>query len=141
MPGICQPADQLGMPVGEGLDRVRGGRLADGVGHVDGVEIAGGEEAVHGFQADVVGVDVVGLLPAQFAHRGVGRRADAAGFGADGRVLAVRLVPDRDDLGALLGGQHAGAQLGLGLVGETVADAEGVFGQRQHGFDRHLLGG
>ena len=120
------------MAVGERLDRVRGGGLADRIGHVDGVEIAGGEEAVHGFEADVVGVHVIGLLPAQFAHRGVGGRPHAGRRGADGGVLAVRLVPDRDDLGALFGGQHAGAQLRLGLVREPVADADRVFRQRQH---------
>ena len=46
-------------------------------------------------------------------------------------VLAVRLVPDRDDLDALLGGQHARPQLRLRLVGEPVADADGVFGKRK----------
>ena len=50
---------------------------ADEVGHVEGEEVAGGEEAVHGLEADVVGVDVVGPRPAQRADGGIGLGADA----------------------------------------------------------------
>ena len=105
--------------------------LTDRVGHVDRVEVARGQEAIDGFEADVVGVDVVRLLPAERLHRGVGRGPHARRLGADDRVLAVRLVPDRDDLDALLGGQHAGPQLRLRLVREPIADADGVFGERK----------
>ncbi len=77
----------------------------------------------------MVGIDMVGLLPAQGPDGGIRGRTHAAGLGTDRGVLAVRFVPDRDDLGALLGGEHAGPQLGSGLVGKAVADADRVFRQ------------
>jgi len=40
-----------------------GGRLADGVRDVDGEEIAAGEELVDGGQADMIGVDEIGVPP------------------------------------------------------------------------------
>jgi hypothetical protein len=43
---------------------------------------------------------------------------------ADEAVLAVGFVPDRGDDDALVGQHLEGVELGLGLVGEAVADAE-----------------
>ena len=82
------------------------------------------EEPVHRSQADMVGIHVIGLSPAQRLDRGIRRRAGAGRLGADDDVLAVGFVPDRDDLHALLGGQHEGAQLGLGLPRKAVADSK-----------------
>ena len=111
-----------------------GGGLSDGIRHVQSVEIAGGQEAVHGAQADVIGVHVVGLRPAQFGHRGVGRGAHAGGLRSDDVVLAVRLVPNGDDFRARAPrGQHAGPQLRNGLVRETVSHSEGKSVDGQHG--------
>ena len=74
--------------------------------------------------ADVVGVHVIRLVPLQFAHRLVRSGAHAGGLGADGQVLAVGLVPDRDDFDALFGRHQTGPQLGPRLTGKTVADAD-----------------
>ena len=132
MPGMLTVADQFRMALDERVDAVRLGRLADGRGDVERVEIAGVDEAVHGAEADVVGIDVVGLLPARSPHRRVGRGAHARRFGADDGVLAVRFVPDGDDVDAVVRRHHAGPQLGLGLMRETVADTEGEFFQGKH---------
>ena len=58
-------AGQFRMARDEGVEIGRGGGLADGGGDVEGVEIAGVDEAIDGVEVDVVGVDVVGLLPAE----------------------------------------------------------------------------
>ena len=59
--------------------------------------------------------------------KGVGRSAGAGRLGADDIVLAVGLVPDRNDLDAKLLGGDAGGELCFGFVGEAVAHAEGEF--------------
>ena len=51
---------------------------------------------------------------------------------ADESVLAIGFIPDRDDLDAIGEEELAGAELRLGLMGETVADAEGEFFEGQH---------
>ena len=81
-------------------------------------------ETVYGFEADVVGIHVIGLVPLPFAHRDVRGGAHAGGFGADGDVFAVGLVPDRDDFDALFSRFQARAQLGPGLTREPVSDAQ-----------------
>ena len=57
---------------------------------------------------------------------------DALRVGADEGVLAVGFVPDGHDGDALRGGELKGVELGLGLVGETVAHADGEFFECQH---------
>jgi len=53
-----------------------GGRswFTDLVCHIDGVEIARGEEAVYGLKRDVVGIAKVGLVPTERLHGGIGSR-------------------------------------------------------------------
>ena len=48
-------------------------------------------------------------------------------------VLAIRFVPHRNHIGAAFGRQDACSQLGLRLVGETVANSEGKLLDGQHG--------
>ena len=120
------------MALDEGLEIGGCGRLADGVGHVDRVEVAGVDEAIHGLEVDVVGVHVVRPFPAQLAHGRIGGGAYAGRFRADDGVFAIRLVPDGNDGCAVLRGHDAGLQLRLGLVREAVADAEGEFVQGKH---------
>src|ERR1019366_5054127 len=116
----------------ESVDAVRLRRLADGRGYVERVEIAGIDEAVHGAQVDVIGVHVVGLLPARLPHRFIGGGAHAGGLRAHDAVLAIGFVP-HGDYGDAAGRRHyASLQLGLGLVRETVSYAEGEFFQGKH---------
>ena len=79
----------------------------------------------------MVGVDVVGVLPAAAADGVVGLGPQVVGLRADERVLAERLVPDRHDDGPRPLGLLDRAQLGEPLLAETVADPDGVL------FDLH----
>jgi hypothetical protein len=108
------------------MDVGLGSRLADEIGDVDGVEVAGGEEAADGFKSDVVGVEEVRQGPVERLDGGIGGDADRGGFGADDVVFAVGLVPDRYDFDAGVEGLEAGLELGFGLMGEAVAGADGV---------------
>ncbi|MEY3911676.1 MAG: hypothetical protein RLY37_1144, partial [Verrucomicrobiota bacterium] len=119
--------DELRVAIDEGLDRGGIGGLGDEVGDIDSKEVGDADETLDGLQADVVGVEEVGGGPAEGLHGGVGRGAGAGRLGADDVVLAVGLVPDRDDFDAELLGGDAGGELGFGFVGEAVAHAEGEF--------------
>ncbi len=117
-------ADQFRMAREERLHGRIGSRLSDRLRHVQRVKIAGGQEAVHGAQADVIGVHVVGLLPAEFGDRRIGRGAHAIGLRSDDVMLSIRLVPDGDDFDAALRGEHAGAELRNGLVRKAISHTE-----------------
>ena len=67
--GDRQPSNQIGMAVGESRRPGGVGRLTDGVRHVNGVEVTGIEKAVHGLQADVVSVHMVGAASTQAPAR------------------------------------------------------------------------
>ena len=134
-------SDQLRMAIQEGLHRLGGRGLSDEVGDVDRVEVAVRQEAPHRFQADVIGIQEVRGLPAEGFHSRIGGGPGCGRLGADDGVLAVRLVPDGDHLHALRQGELAGLQLGLRLVGESVADADGKAAEDQglaHGLFRSL---
>src|SRR5262249_52884958 len=88
-----------------------------------------------GFEPDVVRVNVVGLLPAERLHRGVRGVPYAARLGADDRVLAVGLVPDRYHFDACFRREDARAELRLRLVCEPVADADGALRGGEQGGD------
>jgi hypothetical protein len=86
----------------------RCGRLPDGVGHIQREKVARIEKAVHRSQVDVIGVQIIRARPTEFVHGAIGGGARARGLRADDQVLAIRLIPDRDDNGALARRQHAG---------------------------------
>ena len=102
---------------------------ADPVGHVEREEVAGGQKGVHGLQADVVGVDEIGPLPAAGPHRRVSLGPHVFRPAADDRVLAVRFVPDGRDLHAVIPGQQDRLELRQPLAAKTVAHADRVFWQ------------
>ena len=79
----------------------------------------------------MVGIQKVRLLPAQRLDRGINRRAALGGFGADGDMLAIGFVPNRDDVNAFASGAEAGLQLRLGLPRKPVAHSERVLPKRQ----------
>ena len=116
-------AAQLGMTPQKIFGGLLFDRTADGVGDIDGEEVAGRQEAIDGIEIDVVSVHIIRVCPAERAHGGIGGRASAGWFRAHGLVLTVGFVPDRNDGDALFGGAHAGGQLGLPLVRKTVSDA------------------
>lgn len=47
-------------------------------------------------------------------------------------MFAVRFVPDRGDCSARASSEHAGPQLGFGLVGKSIADTDGVLFESEH---------
>ena len=56
--------------------------MANEVGDVEGEEVAGGKEAGDGLQVDVVGVEEVGLGPAEFFDSGISGFAGLGGIGS-----------------------------------------------------------
>ena len=119
----------------EGFDAVGGGGLADGGGDVEGVKIAGVDEAIDGAEIDVVGIDVIGLVPAELAAR---RSAAARTLaGSEPTMLCSRfdLFQTGMTVAPRSAAMMAGLQLRLGLVREAVADAEGEFFQGKHDGD------
>ena len=124
-PGNRHRPNQLRVRREERRNVLRLGRLADHVRHIQGKEVAGIEEALHRLQVDVVRVEKVRLAPAHLLHCHVRRGARLHRLGANDGVLAVRLVPHRNDLNARVSGLHACGKLGLRLVGKAVAHANG----------------
>src|ERR1043166_9267179 len=59
------------------------GGLADGVGHVERVEVARRDEVVNSFEPYVVGVNVEGARPVERPDGGLGGGAHARGARAD----------------------------------------------------------
>ena len=89
----------------------------------------------------MIGIEEVRSRPAEGLHGGIGGHSSGCGFGADDRVLAVGLVPDWNDFDTVFQGELAGAQLGLRLVGKSVADADRKSAEDQglaHGLSRRL---
>jgi hypothetical protein len=74
----------------------------------------------------MVGVYVKWLLPMKLSHSSIRRCQYAFRLGIYNLVFAIRFVPDRDDLDAMLGGHHAGAQLSASLMSETISDTKGI---------------
>ena len=111
----------------EAFDRLGAGGFAGEIRHVERVEIAGREEPIHGLQPDVVGIDVVRLVPAERLHRGVRLGPDIVGPAVDDGVFAVGLVPDRVNAQAGVTRLENGLELRAALAGKAVAHAEGVF--------------
>jgi hypothetical protein len=86
---MFQPARQLRMPRDEGIHIRRRRRLADFRGHIQRIEIARVDEAVHGAQVNVVGVHMIRQFPGELAHRLIGRGTHARRFRAHDKVLAI----------------------------------------------------
>jgi hypothetical protein len=110
------------------------GKRADEIGDSDGEKIARSDEAVHGLEADMVGVHVIGVLPAEGGDCGIGLGAEVFGPGLHEHVLAVGLVPDGMDGKAGVAGLEDGGELCLALMGKAIAHAKGVF------FKGHIAG-
>src|ERR1035437_2934421 len=131
--GDGQPPGEFGMAAQERFHLAGRNRLADAFGYIDGVKVAGVDKTVHRGEVDVVRVHVVGLPPVRLPNGGVGRQADAGRLRPDDSVLAVGLVPDRDDGEAALRGHDARLQLGARLLPEPVAHAERELAKAEHG--------
>ena len=82
-----------------------------------------GVTSLDGFGVDVGGEDLRG----HGAPGGIGGGARAQWLRTHNLVLAVRLVPDRNNGDALLRCHHASLELRLCLVRETIAHAKCVF--------------
>ena len=51
-------ANQLGMPGDECFDFITPGRLSDGLGNIERVEVRRRDEGIDGFRTDMIGVDI-----------------------------------------------------------------------------------
>jgi hypothetical protein len=80
----------------------------------------------------MVGINVPGLIPAQRFNSRLGGVEYTLRFGADEKVFAIGLVPDWRNFDSLGGEQLKSLQLGLGLLAEAIANAEGKSLQAQH---------
>ena len=65
----------------------------------------------------------------QRLYRSIGRLPHRRGLGANDCVLAVRLVPYRNHLDAVLQSLHASLQLRFGLVREPVPGPNGILAE------------
>ncbi len=63
-----QPSQQFRMVLDKSLQVSSGGRLANGVSHVERIEIAVIDNRIHGVEADVISIDVKGLGPTQLTN-------------------------------------------------------------------------
>src|ERR1700683_2953728 len=82
---------------------IRGsGSLANLLSYIEREEVARRDEAVDRLERNVIGVEEVRLVPAQFLDGSIGSLARLAGLGADDGVLTVGLVPHRNALYARL---------------------------------------
>ena len=97
----------------------RRGRLADPIRHINGVEIAGVQEPVDGIEIDVVGVHMILLFPAYFAHCRSAARTPR--LGTNDVVLAIRFIPYRHHGDAILGSHPARPQLCARLMGKAIS--------------------
>lgn len=84
----------------------------------------------------MVGIEEVFAGPAEVGDGFVGGVAGGLGLGADDFVLAVGLVPSGADIDAKFFGGDEGLELGVGAVGEAIADTEGEFRTGFHDFKR-----
>ncbi len=132
-------ADEFAVGFYKGFDSGLFGRLADEIRNVDGVEVAGREEAIYGAEIDVVGVAEIWLRPSERLNRGVGGWRVRRRFGSDDGVLAIGFVPDGSDFDSVFGGEDAGFELGFGLMREAVAYSEGEFAECDHGSFNYVV--
>ena len=124
--------DQLGMPIDKGSDHFGRHRLTDLVRDVDGEKIRIRQKTIDRFQANVIGIDVPAVLPSERLDRGLRRGAHTRRIGTNQGVLPIRFVPDGDDVRAVGSDELTGTQLRFGLMGETIAYANGVFLEDEH---------
>ena len=123
--GNVHGADVLPVGLHEGVDILLRGRLADIVGNVEGEEVRSLDEPVDIGQVDVVGVNEILSGITESLDGRVGLATGLHGLGVHDLVLAVGLVPDRDEAYAeFLLGLEKGLELCDTLMGEAVADSE-----------------
>ena len=127
----CDFAGEFGMAVAKRLHLLGISGFTNRIGHVNREEIRIRNEAVHGFEPDVVGVHVVWFLPAERSDCGLGGGTGAGGFGTDEAVLAVGFIPDRNNFNALLGKFDAGLQLSLCLMSKPVSNSKRILPEFQ----------
>jgi len=100
--------------------------LADGVRDVDGEKIACPKELVDRGEADMIGVDEIGVRPLARLDRGFCLGAHVFRAGPDQGVFAVRLVPHRRDPDAAILGRLKGPQLRRPFQAKAVPNPHGV---------------
>ena len=127
------------MAVYKRLHLRRAGRFANAVGNINREKIRRRNKAVHGFKPDVVGIHVVGFLPAERLHGRIGLGAQAGRFGPDKVVFTVGFVPDGNEFRAERLRLNAGLQLRPTLMTKPVSHPKGKFIQPQKWIHKYLF--
>lgn len=118
---------ELRMPLAKCFNGHGLGPFTNEIRDIDRVEVRMRDEPADRIAPDVVGINVVGLLPMQLPDGIVGRRTGTPGLGTDYQVLTIGFVPNRSNFHTGFSCKDAGAQLRSGLVRESVADTYRVF--------------
>ena len=124
--------EEFRMVLEKTMDVVRRGLLAYRVGHIDRKEVRTAQEAIDGFEADMVRIGVPGKGPTRFPDGMLGCGSNARRFGSDEGVFAVRFIPNRHHLDSLGENLLKSPQLRGSLVGKAIANAEREPGELKH---------
>jgi len=124
------------VPVDESLNVSFLGWLVDQIRNIDRKEIAGFEESIDRFQVYVIGINIILVLPAELTDSSIGRGARGGRFGADDRMLPVRLIPDWGYVDASVLSKNTGAKLRIRLSREAIPYANRIL--RESNRIRHL---
>jgi len=133
--GYRQFANQFRMLLQKALRVISTCGPADAIRHVDGKKVGVRQKSLHGVEPNMVCVHVVRFPPIQCFDRLIGRRACTGRIRANGDVLTIGFVPNRNDLHALLGCQNERLKLCFCLMSETIANTQRIFAecQKSHG--------
>jgi hypothetical protein len=97
-----QVAKKLRMILEEMMDHFCRGRFADRVGHIDGEEIRAAKKAIDRIESDMVGIGMPGERPIGLPNRLLCGSSYTFRLRADEGVLAIGLVPNRNDFDTLV---------------------------------------
>ena len=101
-------------------------RLADIIGNIECIIIAGIEKPVDGFKSDMVGIDKVRTFPLLLCRCSIGFLPRRNRLGSDNCMFAIRFIPYRMNFNAFIQRFFHRAKLRLSFHAKTIADAERI---------------
>lgn len=97
------------------------------LGNIQGEKITAFEIGANRIECNVIGIHMVGTLPAQSSDGGIGFGPNAVGRSADDTVLAVGFIPNWSHVNTRSIGGGDCRELCFPLSGKTVAHSESVW--------------